>query len=99
MAQVFVVMTYDVKPRRRRDFVAWIRKVRRHIRRIHGPNYTIFEDQDVPNRFTEIFICPNKAAYRKLQDLHDVRLDQYMWEMDKYVGNREEAVFHTLVEI
>lgn len=99
MAQIFVVMTYDVKPRKREEFLTWIRKVRRHIRRMYGPNYTIAEDQDVPNRFTEIFICRNKAAYKKLETLHDVRLDQYMWEMDNFVGNREEAVFHTLVEI
>jgi quinol monooxygenase YgiN len=99
MAQVFVVMTYDVKPRKRREFLAWIRKVRRHIRRTYGPNYMVLEDQDVPNRFTEVFVCPNKAAYKRLHRLHDVRLDEYMWEMDKFVGNREEAVFHTLVEI
>jgi hypothetical protein len=99
MAQTIVVMTYNVKPRKRREFLAWIKKVRRHIRRIYGPNYTVLEDREVPNRFTEIFVCPTKAACRKLERLHDVRLDQYMWEMDRFVGNREEAVFHTLVEI
>ena len=99
MAKTLVVMTYEVKARKRTEFLAWIRKVRRHIRRTYGKNYTVLEDQDVPNRFTELFICPNKAAYRELEDLHDVRLDQYMWEMDRFVGNREEAVFHTLVEI
>ena len=99
MAQIFVAMTYDVKPRKRREFLAWIKKVRRHIRRLHGPNYTILEDKDIANRFTEVFICPNKAAYKKLEELHDVRLDKYMWEMDRFVGNRETAVFHTLVEI
>jgi quinol monooxygenase YgiN len=99
MAQIFVVMTYDVKPRKREEFLSWIRKVRRHIRRKYGPSYTIAEDRDVPNRFTEIFVCANRAAYEKLETLHDARLDQYMWEMDDFVGNREEAVFHTLVEI
>ena len=99
MAQILVVMTYDVKPRKREEFLAWIRKVRRHIRRIYGPSYTILEDQDIPNRFTELFVCPNKSAYKKLEHMHDVRLDQYMWEMDNFVGNREAAVFHTLVEI
>ena len=99
MAQIFVVMTYDVKPRKREEFLGWIRKVRRHIRQKYGPSYTIAEDRDVPNRFTEIFVCANKAAHKKLETLHDARLDQYMWEMDNFVGNREEAVFHTLVEI
>jgi len=99
MAQILVVMSYDVKSRKRAEFLAWIKKVRRHIRRTYGPNYLVLEDQDIPNRFNEVFVCPNKAAYKKLENLHDVRLDQYMWEMDKYVGNREAAVFHTLVEI
>jgi len=99
MAQTFVVMTYDVKPKKREEFLAWIKKVRRHIRRLYGPDYTIAEDQDIPNRFTEIFVCRNKAACKKLESLHDVRLDQYLWEMDNFVGNREAAVFHTLIEI
>ena len=99
MAQIFVVMTYDVKPKRREEFLVWIKKVRRHIRRLYGPDYTIVEDQDIPNRFSEIFVCRSKAACKKLESLHDARLVQYMWEMVWFVGNRETAVFHTLVEI
>lgn len=99
MSRILVLMTYDVKPRKRQEFLKWTKRVKKYIRAKYKQDYSFFEHKDKKNRFTEVFVCKTKKDYEKIQDLHDAKIDQFIWEMDKFIGDREKCQFQMLIEL
>ena len=84
MAKVLVTIQYDVEPAKREAYLEHARRMRDHAVDVLGLDYRVFEDDDHPGRFTELFTCGNSGEYEELEEKQDDRFRDYVAELERY---------------
>jgi len=98
MAKVLFTITYTVKPQMREAYLETIQALKEHLVGVRGKDYSVFEHNWKPNRFTEIYSCNNWQEYEALDDDPDVFVQTLVEKiMNEYIdGGKTE--YATLVE-
>jgi hypothetical protein len=69
--KVLVTIEYEVEPAKREAYLVHARQMRDHAVDVLGFDFHVYEDEDHPGRFTELFRCLTQDAYEELEEKQD----------------------------
>lgn len=84
MPQVLVLIQYSIDPAKREGFLGHVRDMREHAVESLGLDYQVYEDDDRPNHFTEVFTCTSAADYDALDERQDETFRELVARLDRF---------------
>jgi len=80
-------LSYEIKPERRRDYLAYMERLRDHLVREMGYAYAVWEQDGRPHWFTEMLLCTTAQEFDRLCGPDDSVTRRLVMELDQYVQN------------
>jgi len=71
MSKIIFQISYEIKPEKREEYLITIKELQSNLKNNSGKNYTVFEDKNKKNYFSEIYICENEDEYENLENETD----------------------------
>ena len=84
MPKVLVTIEYEVEPAKREAYLVHARQMRDHAVDVLGLDFHVYEDEDHPGRFTELFRCPTPADYEALEEKQDDAFRAFVAGLDRF---------------
>lgn len=94
MAKVLFIISYEIKPDKRGEYLNLIKSLSTQIKQI-GMNYDIYEKKEKPNHFFEIYSCNSLEEVDNLEDSLDEKTQELISVLSKLIKGK--MTYQTLV--
>jgi len=84
VSKVLVTIEYEVDLAKREAYLVHARQMRDHAVDVLGFDFHVFEDDDHPGRFTELFTCASQDAYEELEEKQDDAFRELVARLERY---------------
>ena len=98
MAKVIFTISYEIKPEKRANYLALAKEMQQHLAGTRGKNYTVFEQKNKKNNFSEVFTCNSVEEFDQLEDDQDEKTEELINRLEEYLTNGKMK-YTTLVEV
>ncbi len=78
-------LSYEIKPERRGEYMAYMERLRDHLVREVGYAYAVWEQDGKPNWFTEMILCTTAKEFDRLAGPDDSTTRRFLRELDQYL--------------
>jgi hypothetical protein len=76
MIKVIFQISYEILPEKRDEYLSTVKQLQDHLVNESGKNYTVFEDKNKKNYFSEMYLCSSEEEYENLEnDTDDMTFD------------------------
>jgi hypothetical protein len=82
--KVLVTVQYALERAKREAYLVYAREMRDHAVAVLGLDYRIYEDDDHPGRFTELFACASTEEYEELEEKQDDTFRGFVARLERY---------------
>jgi hypothetical protein len=82
--KVLVTIEYEVEPAKREAYLVHARHMRDHAVDVLGFDFHVYEDDDHPGRFTELFTCASQEAYEELDEKQDDAFRNFVAGLERF---------------
>ena len=84
MPKVLVTIEYEVEPAKREAYLVHARQMRDHAADVLGLDFHVYEDDDHPGRFTELFTCQTQEQYDELDEKQDDAFRNFVASLERF---------------
>ena len=98
MAKVLFTISYEIQPEKREEYLALAQQMKEHFSGTKGKAYSIYEQKNKKNSFSEVFICSSIEEFDTLEDDQDDTTQKFINQLDDYLVNGKMK-YSTLIEI
>jgi hypothetical protein len=98
MAKVLFTISYEIQPEKRDEYLALAQQMKQHFSGTKGKEYSIYEQKNKKNSFSEVFICKSIEEFDTLEDDQDDTTQNFINQLDDYLVNGKMK-YSTLIEI
>jgi hypothetical protein len=98
MANVILEISYEVTAEKRQEYLALVREMKDHFRRVRNKNYGVFEVKGKQNLFVEQFVCSSMEEYEGLEDDLDEKSEELVRRLNALVKEGSTR-YSTLVAV
>ena len=71
MSKIIFQISYEIKPEKRDEYLSTIKELQTNLKTNSGKNYSVYEDKNKKNYFSEIYVCQNEEEYENLENETD----------------------------
>ena len=71
MPRVIFSISYPVKADSRDEYLGTIKALKEHLTKTRKKDYSVYEQRNKANHFSEVYICKDKEEYDMLEDEED----------------------------
>ncbi len=71
MPRVIFSISYPVKDESREEYLETIKALKEHLTSTRNKDYSVYENKNRLNHFSEVYICKDEEEYEMLEDEED----------------------------
>ena len=98
MSRVIFSIKYEIIPEKREEYLSVIRELKSIVKAEGLESYSVFEQKNKTNCFSEVYLFSNKDAYENFEDDQDERVDILMTKLSDLI-KEQSTNYSTLFEV
>ena len=99
MAKIIFSVSYEIIPEKRSEYLALMKKVKKHIIKTSSQDYTVYEDAERPNLMTEVYFLKYEKDVEEVKRLQKNKTESLMGQIGQFILNQDQVAFRTFSEI
>ena len=98
MGKVIFSIKYGIQPDKRNEYLGIVRELKSLVKAEGLESYSVFEEKNKQNNFSEVYVFASSEAYEKFDDIEDERIDLLMTKLSDMIM-QQSTHYSTMYEV
>lgn len=98
MGKVIFSIKYGIQPEKRSEYLGVIRELKSLVKADGLESYSVYEEKNKQNNFSEVYIFNSEEAYEKFDDIENERIDILMSKLSDMIM-QQTTHYSTMFEV
>lgn len=98
MGKVIFSIKYGIQPEKRNEYLGVIRELKSLVKAEGLESYSVYEEKNKQNNFSEVYVFANEDAYEKFDDIENERIDILMSKLSDMIM-QQSTHYSTMFEV